>query len=57
MRRYRTDMVAAFATRGVPLLLLDAIRPLAVFAVTVAVEELYDQTPGPKAGARFEEHR
>ncbi len=57
MRRYRRDMVAAFATRGVPLLLLDAIRPLAVFALTVAVEELYNQTPGPKAGARFEEHQ
>jgi hypothetical protein len=56
MRRYRTEMVAAFATRGVPVLLLDAIRPLAVFAVTVAVEELYDQTPGPKAGVRFGEH-
>ncbi len=57
MSRYRTDLVAAFATRGVPSLLLDAIRPLAVFAVTVAVEELYDQTPGPKAGARFGEHQ
>lgn len=57
MRRYRTDMVAAFATRGVPSLLLDAIRPLAVFALTVAVEELYNQTPGPKAGARFGEHQ
>lgn len=57
MRRYRTDLVAAFATRGVPSLLLDAIRPLAVFALTVAVEELYNQTPGPKAGARFGEHQ
>jgi len=57
MSRYRTDLVAAFATRGVPSLLIDAIRPLAVFAVTVAAEELYDQTPGPKAGARLGEHQ
>ncbi|MGH8992178.1 MAG: hypothetical protein ACRDZ7_11760 [Acidimicrobiia bacterium] len=57
MRRYRMELIAAFKTRGVPLLLIDAIRPLAAFAVTVAVEELYDQTPGPKAGARFGEHQ
>ena len=57
MRRYRTKLIGAFESRGVPLLLIDAIRPLAAFAVTVAVEELYDQTPGPKAGARIGEHR
>jgi hypothetical protein len=57
MRRYRMKIIAACETRGVPPLLVDAIRPLAVFAVTVAVEELYDQTPGPKAGARFDEHQ
>jgi hypothetical protein len=57
MRRYGMEAIATGEKRGVPPLLVEAIRPLAVFAVTVAVEETYDQTPGPTAGARFGEHR
>ncbi|HZU79344.1 MAG TPA: hypothetical protein VE991_05465 [Acidimicrobiales bacterium] len=55
MRRYRIKIIAACRTRGLSPLLIEAIRPLSAFAVTVAVEELYDQTPGPTAGARFGE--
>lgn len=55
MRRYTEQVVAAGARRAVPRPLIEAVRPLAVFAVTVAVEQIYDQTPGPTAGIRLGE--
>jgi len=55
LRRYGEQIVAAAAGRGIPRPLIEAVWPLAVFAVTVAVEEVYDQTPGPGAGGRLGE--
>lgn len=42
------------ATDGEPRELLDQIVPAAYVACTVTVEALYDQTPGPGAGAAVE---
>lgn len=53
MRRYGETFGAAAVERGIPPLLLESTRPLSVFAVTVEIDELYDQTPGPTAGARL----
>ena len=53
MRRYNDSFVAALAVIGHPPLLADRLRPLSVFAVTLTVDELYDQTPGLGAGARL----
>ncbi len=55
LRRYGEQILAAAARQGIPRPLIEAIWPLAVFAVTVAVEEVYDQTPGPGAGGRLGE--
>ncbi len=55
--RIRTDRyVAAFfravhETDGTPLELLRRLRPRDFVALVMTVEELYDQTPGPQAGA------
>jgi hypothetical protein len=38
---------------GTPTAILEHFRPGRVFGVTMAVEEVYDQTPGPVAGARL----
>lgn len=40
---------------GTPPALLEAIRPRSVFVVSIAVEEAYDQTPGPSAGTTLEQ--
>lgn len=40
---------------GTPPALLHAIRPRSVFVVSIAVEDAYDQTPGPSAGMRLRE--
>jgi hypothetical protein len=42
------------STDGTPRRVLDRLTPLDVTACTIEVEELYDQTPGPSAGARLE---
>ena len=36
---------------GTPFELLDRMRPIEVIAVEMVVDEVYDQTPGPGAGA------
>ena len=38
-----------------PMELLEALRPHRLAACTVQVEERFDQTPGPTAGARVED--
>ena len=38
---------------GTPLAVLERFRPGPVVAVTMTVEEVYDQTPGPVAGCRL----
>ena len=45
-----SDMVLAF---GVPRRLSRAAAHWPAFAVTIRVEEIYEQTPGPKAGTRL----
>ena len=42
------------ATDGTPRVLTERLRPAAYVAVTVEVEEAFDQTPGPGAGSRVE---
>jgi len=39
---------------GTPPPLLVAIRPRSVFVVSMAIEEAYEQTPGPSAGTPLE---
>ena len=53
IRRYGETFGATAVQRGIPLALLESTRPLSVFAVTVEIDELYDQTPGPTAGTRL----
>jgi hypothetical protein len=35
---------------------VEHMKPADVSAVTITVSELYDQSPGPKAGTRLDEH-
>ena len=51
MRRYSVVFAAVAAERGVPAALFESTRPIAVFAVVIQIEEMYDQTPGPMAGS------
>jgi hypothetical protein len=53
MRRYGETFGATAVQRGIPPALLESTRPLTVFAVTIEIGELYDQTPGPTAGIRL----
>ena len=52
MRRYNDLFTAALATVGHRRQAAETMRPLSVFVLVVDVDELYDQTPGPGAGAR-----
>jgi hypothetical protein len=54
IERYERTFGDALAQIGHPPALLESIRPRSVFVVTVAVEELYDQTPGQRAGRLVE---
>lgn len=57
MRRYSAAFAAVATARGVPAALFESTRPVAVFAVVVQIEEIYDQTPGPMAGSRLDTER
>jgi hypothetical protein len=57
IERYQELLYPKSRLNGTPPALLDSIRPRSVFAVSIVVEEAYDQTPGPSAGARLEERR
>ena len=48
---------AAVGSVGYPRALVDGLRPAAVFAVTILVDRLYDQTPGPGAGSPIIDRR
>ncbi|MEY2397588.1 MAG: hypothetical protein QOJ00_762 [Actinomycetota bacterium] len=50
-RRYEEHFGIALAQIGHPPRLNMSMRPLGVFAVEVDVEQMFDQTPGPGAGA------
>lgn len=50
--RYRDDFFGTVADAdGTPRATLDRLQPGALAALRIAVDELYDQTPGPGAGA------
>jgi len=49
--RYRDALAAEFETVGIPRRISMALNFWPSMAITVAVTEVYDQTPGPKAGA------
>jgi hypothetical protein len=53
VRRYHEAFSAALKLIGHPPLLAASLRPTLLFAVCLDIEELYDQTPGPKAGAHL----
>jgi hypothetical protein len=55
MQRYQEVLYPKSRLNGTPPALLESIRPRSVFVVSIAVEEAYDQTPGPTAGTRLEE--
>ena len=42
---------------GTPPAMLEAIRPRSVFVISIAVDEAYDQTPGPSAGTCLGQRR
>jgi hypothetical protein len=51
-RRYSDAFFADIVvTDGTPLALLERMLPTGYVSCTVAVDALYDQTPGPEAGA------
>ncbi|MDQ1385017.1 MAG: hypothetical protein QOG65_2396 [Actinomycetota bacterium] len=50
MRQYDETFRAALAAIGHPRQLVERLRPAAVFVARIAIDELYDQTPGPGAG-------
>jgi hypothetical protein len=47
-------LVAVEETDATPRTLLSRFLPLTVIAVEVEVQELYDQSPGPSAGAAID---
>ena len=55
MERYETLLYRKVPLNGTPLALVHAIRPRSVFAVSVLLEEAYEQTPGPAAGKALDE--
>lgn len=56
MRAYTAHLVNAVATvDGVPHYLVERLVPDAVLACEIELREVYDQTPGPRAGAPLDE--
>jgi hypothetical protein len=55
MERYEEVFRPKVRLNGTPPGLVDGIRPRSVFVVSIVLEDAYDQTPGPSAGARLEE--
>lgn len=52
-RTFDAVMARIAESDGTPLEVLAHFRPGRLFGVTMTVEEVYDQTPGPVAGARL----
>lgn len=55
MARYQEVLAPKSRLNGTPPALLEEIRPRSVFAVSIVLDEAYDQTPGPSAGSSLEE--
>ena len=53
-RRYTDRFRHKLAEIGHPGVLCDTMRPTAVFVLVAAIDEFFDQTPGPRAGARVD---
>jgi hypothetical protein len=54
MERYEAVLFPKGLLNGTPLALAQAIRPRSVFAVSILLEEAYEQTPGPAAGTTLD---
>jgi len=54
MERYEAVLGPKSLLNGTPPDFLEAVRPRSVFAVSMVIEEAYDQTPGPKAGTNLD---
>jgi hypothetical protein len=50
LRRYHDRFTEQLAKIGHPPLLADRLRPVSVVAIVIAVDAVFDQTPGPDAG-------
>lgn len=57
LRRYGPAFGERLRQIGHPAELTDMMRPLTVFVVDVAIEAVFDQTPGPGAGAALTQDR
>jgi hypothetical protein len=57
IRRYTAVFTAQLGQIGHPPALAERLRPVAPFAVSMRIEQLYDQTPGPGAGAHLRSDR
>jgi hypothetical protein len=55
MERYEAVFCPKSLLNGTPPALVDGVRPRSVFAVSIVLEEAYDQTPGSAAGTRLQE--
>lgn len=53
MERYQEGLYPKILLNGTSPALFDGIRPRSVFVVTIEIDEVYDQTPGPSAGTRL----
>ncbi len=57
LRRYDERFSARLHEIGHPDALVERLRPISVFVLTIAIEHVFDQTPGPGAGAILEGER
>lgn len=56
-RHVEAFFAAVEATEGTPPARLSRLLPAGFTAFVTTADELYDQTPGPRAGARLDAHR
>ena len=54
MERYEATFVPKGVLNGTPPGLIEGVRPRSVFVLSIALDEAYDQTPGPAAGSPLE---
>ena len=55
LRRHEELFLPKAPLNGTPPALIDAVRPRSFFAVSIVLEEAYDQTPGTMAGRPLDE--
>jgi hypothetical protein len=57
MERYEEVLGPKALLNGTPPAFLEAVRPRSVFAISIVIEDAYDQTPGPMAGTNIDVER